>query len=130
MNIVILLLLLAFQAKHLGADYFWQTPYMYKNKGSAVGYIKPLALHSAIHAGITALILSVYLLPNTLPEISFILAATLLDFTTHFTIDRWKAKLKYTPNESRFWEALGVDQFLHHFVGLIIVYFAVITAAV
>jgi len=121
MTFEILFLLLAFQAKHLITDYYLQFPYMYENKGKPIEWIKPLFDHSAIHAFGTILILAIYTSSQGLQWIVLFLG--LFDLITHFTIDRWKATRKTNPSESKFWQYLGIDQMLHHIVGILIIFF-------
>jgi len=112
----IFILLIAFQFKHLIADYYLQFPYMYENKGKAVGWAKPLFDHAATHSFLTMAIVATVTLD---PLVSVL--AMLFDFTTHFAIDRWKATRGHHPGESKFWTDLGIDQMLHHIVGIIII---------
>jgi hypothetical protein len=118
--IIILVLLLAFQVKHLLADYYWQEPYMYENKGKSVGWFKPLLYHAIVHGAITlAIIVCTWTLNQELSLWTLLLV--LFDMSTHFIIDRWKAIQPETPSESKFWINLGIDQMLHHIVGIVIV---------
>lgn len=50
-----LLLVVAFKIKHFVADYPLQTPYML-GKFKARGWVRPLAAHAGVHAGLTAAI--------------------------------------------------------------------------
>ena len=126
-----LLLLIAFQAKHLIADYYLQFPYMYENKGKATGWVEPLFDHATIHALFTIIIVLFYLLYiniyiNKLTLYIIILipiTAFIFDFTTHFITDRIKATRKSTMDTSQFWYNLGLDQAVHHTVGILIVYY-------
>lgn len=111
--IELIVLMMIFQLKHFIADYLLQFPYMYQGKGKAYKWIRPLADHSAVHASITFLIGLMY-------GVKLALIAALIDFITHFVIDRWKAVKTYTPQQSEFWIALGADQMLHHLVGIMI----------
>lgn len=117
--IEVFVLLVLFQFKHLIADYYLQFPYMYENKGkrdSWKTWALPLMDHAGIHGLLTLLIIST----AVNPEIG-IIAAT-FDFATHFIIDRWKATRGSNPSESKFWIELGIDQMLHHLVGIIIIF--------
>lgn len=125
----ILILLFLFQIKHLIADYYLQFPYMYENKGKDKGWVGPLIDHSLVHAVSTLIIVSIYFILTNVPSevgSTYAMIATslifLFDAVTHFLIDRWKAIKKTNPSESRFWRLLGIDQFLHHIVGIIIIY--------
>jgi len=127
MNIEILILLMAFQAKHLIADYYLQFPYMYLNKGKENGWTEPLADHAGVHAFFTTIIVIVFLVLHrnnySMAEAVIMLMVTIsFDFLTHFFTDRWKAIKKDTPDTTEFWYSLGIDQMIHHVVGIIIVF--------
>ena len=109
------LILIAFQAKHFLADYPLQLPYMYENKGKMHGWVRPLTDHAFVHASITIIIVMM-----VSPHLALLLGA--FDFATHFATDRWKASQNKSPTEASFWIDLGVDQMIHHLVGLFIVY--------
>ena len=131
MTTEVLVLLLAFQVKHLIADYYLQFPYMYENKGKPIGWLKPLIDHSLVHAGLSILIVAIYgtiTLPNVEPAYSYalIICVFLFDFVTHFITDRWKATRKGGPDTSGFWKNLGIDQMIHHTVGILIVWYMTI----
>ncbi len=128
MTTEIFLLLLAFQFKHLIADYYLQFPYMYENKGKPTGWILPLTNHAIIHTIGTMLIVGTYLIvfKETRPTIDIniiILFAALFDFTTHFITDRIKAIQPEGPDTKRFWTNLGWDQLTHHTTGIIIIFY-------
>jgi len=129
MELHFLLLLLAFQAKHLIADYYLQFPYMYENKGKKENWIEPLFDHSLIHALSTFLIIFLYMLYAGLPykvgggiAVIITFGLSIFDFVTHFITDRWKATRKTDPSQSWFWQSLGIDQMIHHTIGIIIAY--------
>lgn len=124
MLIEILILLLAFQVKHLIADYYLQFEYMYGTKGKDKGWFKGLFDHSGIHAIGTFIILYIYGLAFSPNEITIDLIAflSLFDMAIHFFTDRWKATQKVGPDTAVFWENLGIDQFIHHVTGIIIVW--------
>ncbi len=128
MTLEILFLLLAFQAKHLIADYYLQFPYMYENKGKPAGWIKPLFDHAGIHAMGTFVIIHFYLI-GLIPEIlsreaiTILLSVSLFDFATHFITDRIKAIQPEGPDTKRFWTNLGWDQLAHHTVGILIIFY-------
>jgi len=118
-------LLIVFQFKHLIADYYLQFPYMYLNKGQKTGWFYPLLHHSMVHAFFTMVILFVYFIfiDVGMPLIIFYLGV--FDLITHFITDRWKATRGKTPDQPKFWTNLGIDQMIHHVVGIIIVFVAV-----
>ena len=124
-----LVLLIAFQIKHFIADYPLQFPYMYENKGKSIRWIEPLMDHAGIHFIGTLIIVFIYGFYSGLPiEIGgtkaalFMIFLGLIDFLTHFAIDRWKATQKCGPDTKTFWTNLGIDQMLHHLVGIIIIW--------
>ena len=124
-----LILALIFQIKHLLADYYQQTPYMYLNKGQPIGWEIPLALHAGIQASYTFVISAGYLLYQNLAWSDILVLSFgfwVFDFVTHFVTDRWKATRKGGPDTPKFWIYLGWDQMIHHIVGLLIVYALVI----
>jgi len=124
-----LLLLIVFQFKHLIADYYLQFPYMYENKGNEHHWMEPLIHHSLVHGVFTLFISASFLAYTGAEETSFnkslFLGVVLFDMITHFITDRWKATRGRGPNESKFWTDLGIDQMIHHIVGIIIVYILV-----
>ena len=114
----IFILLVAFQIKHLIADYYLQFPYMYENKGKPSNWFAPLYHHALVHAIGTFIIVA-----SVVEESSLILVvAFMLDLITHFAIDRWEATQKGGPDTSGFWTNLGINQMLHHLVGIYIIY--------
>jgi len=121
MNESALLLLLAFQIKHLLADYYLQLPYMYENKGKADGWFRPLLDHVVVHMVGTAVIIGIYSIVVMKVSILIYIGLLLFDLITHFITDRWKATRDTDPSQSWFWESLGIDQMIHHSVGIIIV---------
>ncbi len=118
MDLNILILLLAFQVKHLIADYYLQFPYMYENKGKPTGWMSPLTDHSFVHAAITGLIVAGFT-----ANITIALVAMMFDFVTHFVTDRIKAIQPEGPDTKRFWTNLGWDQLTHHTTGIIIIFY-------
>jgi len=126
MTLDIFILLIAFQIKHLLADYYWQFPYMYLNKGAKHGWFEPLLMHAGVHAGMTALLVGAYFningITGTFEHKLLLLVIVLFDLVSHFITDRWKATRGHLPNESIFWTDLGIDQMVHHIVGIIIVF--------
>ena len=113
-------MLIAFQLKHLLADYYLQFPYMHKNKGQITGWVGPLKDHALVHAFFTMVIVSVVLgMYSTDPV--YVLVAGAFDFGTHFVIDRWKARGTTDTTTDKFWYRLGIDQMLHHIVTTLIV---------
>jgi hypothetical protein len=104
--------------KHLVADYLYQPPWMYLNKGKT-GHIGGVA-HAALHALLTFLILYFWTDPV------HALAISLAEFTLHYYIDWGKTRINAAMGwkcntTDAFWRLLGVDQYLHHlcYVGMI-----------
>lgn len=77
-------------------------------------FIIPLSTHCAVHAMMTFVLCKMF---------GFPLWFVLVDFVSHFIIDRIKADKnllgRWKSDDKRFWWALGLDQFLHHIVLLI-----------
>jgi hypothetical protein len=78
----------------------------------------PIAVHAGVH---TALVAAVIVLV-AFPAWPLLLLGCALEFITHFVIDTSRAKLgrRYPvlndPGRARFWHFLGIDQFLHAIV--------------
>lgn len=120
-HLEILLLLLILQVKHYLADYTFQYPYMYMNKGNEVGWFSALRDHALVHALFTFIVfvgfVGIYI------NVFSLIALVLFDYVTHMVIDRWKAIKKHTPQDKEFWLALGKDQMMHHIVGILMLYY-------
>ena len=96
--------------KHLICDFFLQTSYQYRNKGI---YGHPGGI---LHAGIHALgTVSVFLW--IVPSMALAAAIMVGEFIVHYHIDWTKEQIVrhegWTPRDSKFWWALGIDQLLH-----------------
>lgn len=107
----ILLAFTVLTVKHTVADFFFQTAYQYRNKGT---YGHPGGLiHSAIHIVLT---LPVYLVlaPATLAVVGLIAAG---EFAVHYHTDWMKENFmksgSYSVNDPVYWRAFGVDQLIH-----------------
>ena len=117
--ILIFKLLVIFQIKHFLADFPLQNAYML-GKFKAKGWELPLLSHAAVHAAMTFAICLYF--------VNFEVAATMaiFDLIVHFSVDRVKASPfmfgKYTPDQKMFWNALGLDQFMHHITHYIIIF--------
>lgn len=141
-------LMFLFEIKHLLCDYYWQTDYML-GKFKLEGWIKPLALHCAVHAVTSFWILLLWWALSG----NFYWYLALFDFVCHFIMDRIKAsprmlgryvalsKQEYSRmkevaakpdafgniarralDENRiFWWNIGVDQFVHQLTHLAII---------
>lgn len=116
----IFLLLAVFQVKHLIGDYVLQTGWMVAGKAKpGPGFIFPLAVHVAVHAFTTFLIM---LAVN--PALWYL---ALFDFAAHFVMDRIKSSPRllgrFTDmNKTSFWIPFGVDQMVHHLTHYFIIW--------
>lgn len=114
----ILLAFLLFQVKHLLADFVLQTEKMVDEKGY---YGRRGGLqHAAIHVVASAPIV-IWLAPGAAALVA-VLAA---EFLVHYHIDLCKEKIGWrlhlVHTNRAFWVALGIDQLLHQFtyIGMI-----------
>lgn len=108
---VILLSVAYLLIKHAVADFFLQTPFQYRNKGT-YGHPGGL-LHCAIHLVLT---IPVFLIaaPSGLQLVVVILIG---EFVLHYHVD-WCKELAvkhyaWTPEKAAFWRAMGIDQLAH-----------------
>ncbi len=119
----ILLVLAALVLKHFFADYPLQNVYMLGKGKKGYAWILPLATHAGVHALFTLVIFSLYD-----PRTGWV---AIVDFITHFIVDRIKATYPMPQgvwadgergaNLRRFYVAFGLDQLAHHltYVGLV-----------
>lgn len=115
---VILILFALLIIKHFLADFVLQTNSMVMEKGTygAIGGIQ----HSAIHAGLTALIFL-----TILTDASTVVLLAFIDGVVHYHIDWAKMNINrrrnLTPADEAFWFWLGLDQLMHYltYIGLI-----------
>lgn len=77
-------ILVLYQIKHFLCDYPLQTDYMLGKFKEHPHYIKPLAAHAGVHALFTLVLVAFYNLKLAVPM-------AILDFVSHFIIDRVKA---------------------------------------
>lgn len=115
----VFILFTVYQLKHFLADYIFQHNYMLKKIRPGWDFITPLALHCAVHAGLTLLICLFFR-----PELWWL---SLLDFVIHFVMDRLRSGPKYLGrfndvNQSIFWWILGLDQMVHHLSHILIIW--------
>lgn len=106
-------MLLMIQVKHFLCDYILVNGFIVR-KANARAWFLPLLVHSIIHGAFMGIIVLMF-------DPGLALPGFLLDTTSHFLIDRWKAKttLKY-------WHAFGLDQLLHQIIYISIFYLTVI----
>ena len=106
-------LLIAFQIKHLLADYFLQGRYMLGKFNPGWDFFGPLAAHAGTHGSMTLAIVCFF-------DPGFWWLAA-VDLVTHFVIDRVKAGPRWfgrfsDKSKPMYWWILGSDQALHHCV--------------
>ena len=100
---------------------------MYENKGKpgVTNWVRPLFDHAMVHTAFTFFIifglLAGYLELAYDQSLYIALSASAFDFITHFLTDRWKATRKGGPDTAVFWQRLGIDQMIHHIVGILII---------
>ncbi len=119
-NNVIILSVAYLLTKHAVADFFLQTPYQYKNKGT-YGHPGGL-LHCAIHLVLTA---PVFLI--VVPSGALLATAILVgEFIVHYHVDWSKEALvkrnAWTAGKAAFWLATGVHQLAHGLTYVVIVW--------
>lgn len=109
--------------KHCLADFIFQTPYQYQNKGI---YGHPGGL---IHAGVHVLLTAPLFLILPAPSAFAAVAIMAGEYAIHYHIDWLKeqavrryALVADTPG---FWYALGVDQLAHYLTYIAIVWLLV-----
>jgi len=113
----LLILYIAFRLKQLLGDYMFQTYWMAMSKGKKLigDGGKALFAHSLIHASFSFAIVFCWA-----PSLWWIGP---LDFIVHGSVDRLKAyivdKKGWTPKDTYFWWALGLDQEAHNYTHLL-----------
>lgn len=117
-----LLLISLFVIKHTVADYFMQYSWMIRDKGT-YGAWGGLA-HAGFHGLLTYCILLFFINPL------YALALSMADSVIHYHVDFvksnfWKHK-NLTAMDQQYWIAHGVDQFLHLFTYIGIIYICVL----
>ena len=109
--ITLLLLYITFRVKHFVCDFLLQTDWMALTKGKPgkEGY-NALLSHTLIHSVGTLIIMLIFA-----PSLWWL---CLVDFAIHGFVDRAKGRItlaqKWTPKDTRFWWAFGLDQELHN----------------
>lgn len=124
MFLTILIMLFLFQVKHFMVDYIWQFAQADSlNKYNAEGWEWALFKHANQHAMVSVLIvvgvLYAHLIPPNTEDFMFLIFFVYFwDLILHGTMDRlkaspyWWGKFKYPDKE--YFQALGVDQAVHH----------------
>jgi len=126
---LVLYILLALSVKHLVVDFFLQVPYHYLNKGT-YGHFGGIE-HAALHGFGTATVLMYFVqYANIRLGLDGVAFLAVLDFFIHYHVDwakmRLNSKMGWKPDNSEyFWWSLGVDQFLHTFTYLALVWMIV-----
>lgn len=108
---MLLALMVVLMYKHFIADFLYQPPYQWKNKGT-YGHWGGI-VHSGQHAACTAI-----LLPLFDVELSKIVLIVLVEFLVHYHMDWAKMNInkKYgwgATTHNEFWILVGVDQLVH-----------------
>lgn len=126
----IIILITAFFVKHYFADFQWQTPFMYLNKGKW-GHRGGL-YHSGIHAVLTLFIIAIWNVYayDAVLTTNFIFLAAFFDFVIHYVTDLTKvnvcAKMVWSKMgkdfdgkeclniySNNYFLAFGIDQTIH-----------------
>src|SRR5262245_25093907 len=108
--IVILAAMTVLMLKHAVADFYFQTPYQYLNKGT---YGHPGGfVHAGIHVALTPVVYLV-LFPGAVVAIAIAFG----EFVVHYHVDWLKEQITrrnaLTIGDPGFWHALGADQLVH-----------------
>jgi len=110
----LVLVLVAFQIKHLLADFQFQTQWMMAGKERTHKWLEPLMAHAGLHAAMTVCI-ALWFNP-----VFWWLGA--IDLIIHATVDRGKTvsvrALGTHAGERIWWQIFGLDQTLHHLTHL------------
>lgn len=113
-----LLLLAAFQVKHVLGDYVFQNAYILQNR-RIWGHPGGL-LHVAIHAALTLPILLVAQV-TLLPLLAIMIGEALFHYHVDWLKDSWIHNKGWTASDKQYWWLTGVDQGLHQLSYLVIV---------
>jgi hypothetical protein len=112
MSLIFILLILLF-VKHYIADFWYQPPWQWQNKGT---YGHPGGIvHSGQHVVITMFTLAA-VIGDRIPWLT-VLAICVAEFMIHYHMDWfkmwWTKKQGYTSAGPQFWVWLGIDQLVH-----------------
>lgn len=118
----VFILLIIFQVKHFLGDFPLQHVYMLRKTRPDWSFAIPLALHCSVHGAMTLAILLALK-----PDLWWL---ALVDFVSHFIMDRLKSGPKYLgrfndKDRSAYWNAFGIDQMTHHLTGFYIIWLIV-----
>ncbi len=109
---MVLILFSLVQIKHMFADYFLQTRRMLSGRGEYLHLGR--AQHAGVHAVGSAIVFGLIGAPP-----GFIAVLVVLEWIAHFHIDWIKARYcdsrDFDPFQAGFWRAAGLDQALHQF---------------
>ena len=109
--ILVLSGLVLFQIKHYVFDFPLQTQYQLRNKGT-YGHFGGI-LHAGLHG--TGSILPLYVMHLPIWLIALLIAG---EFVAHYHVDWTKEQILrrtgWTPEDFGYWQALGIDQMIHH----------------
>ena len=115
----ILLLVAAFQIKHLVADFFLQTTKMIV--GRERYWHMGRAQHAGLHSVFSAVVLAVFGVGPVM-----LIAMVVAEFIVHFHIDWAKARFSVdrnlTPDQPMYWYAMGTDQAMHQLTYLVMIW--------
>ena len=115
----ILILIGLLQVKHLLADFYLQTMWMLTGRENY--WHLGRTAHAGLHAVFSVLIFAAFGTPPTWLLILFV-----FEFLIHFHVDFWKARENVvkclTPQDAKFWRAMGLDQTIHHLTNLFMVW--------
>ncbi|MBK0327407.1 DUF3307 domain-containing protein [Rhodobacteraceae bacterium F11138] len=107
------------QIKHMFADYFLQTPRMLSGRATYLHLGR--AQHALVHAIGSAVAL---LLIGA--SVGLVVAICAAEWLIHFHIDWAKARHSeahaYCPTDAGYWRAAGMDQALHQFTYIVMVW--------
>jgi hypothetical protein len=114
----VVMLMLAFQVKHLLADFVLQTGAMVQRKGV---YGDPVgAAHSLVHAVLTLAVLLAVGPLGALAALGLALAEFVVHYHTDWAKDHLQKRAGYTAQQKGYWVLLGLDQFFHQITYVII----------
>lgn len=114
-----LALLFLLQTKHLFADFFLQTPRMLRDRGKYIHFGR--MQHAGLHAVGSLIAMVLIGVPVALS-----LKVAAAEWIVHYHIDwakgRWSDHTAHGPDQAGYWRAFGVDQALHQWTYLVMVW--------